>query len=103
MPIVICPKCGKIIPLKIYRDTTINCPQCGKAISIHIKMDDKPFKIVCCPRCGNFQVVKARKHFKCRYCGYHSNMEKLTIYGECKNSRDARERIIELKEARNKK
>jgi len=97
LPIIICPKCGEIIPLKITRDTTITCPRCCKALSIHFKTDEKPFKIVGCPRCGNMQVVKARETFKCRYCGYSTKMYKLRIYASAKDSREARAKIFALK------
>jgi len=97
MPIIICPKCGKHIPLNVDRDTTINCPGCGKALSIHFKTDPNPFKIVGCPRCGNMQVVKAKKTFKCRYCGYSTKMSKLRIFGSAKTSREARQKILAIK------
>ena len=97
MPMIICPKCGKHIPLNVDRDTTINCPGCGKALSIHFKTDPNPFKIVGCPKCGNLQVVKARKTFKCRYCGYTTQMHKLKVYASAENSRKAREKILAIK------
>jgi len=99
MPIIICPKCGKIIALHVTRDTTINCPKCNKAISIHFKADGQPFKIVQCPRCRNHQVVKARKTFKCRYCGYSTEMHKLRILGSAEKSREATEKILKMKKA----
>ena len=83
--------------MKIDRDTTINCPGCGKALSIHFKTDPNPFKIVGCPRCGNMQVVKAKKTFKCRYCGYSTKMSKLRIFGSAKTSREARQKILAIK------
>lgn len=97
MPLIICPKCGRHITLNITRDTTINCPGCGKALSIHFKEDPNPFKIVGCPKCGNMQVVKARKTFKCRYCGYSTKMSKLRIFGSAKTSREARQKILAIK------
>jgi len=97
MPLIICPKCGKHIPLKVTCDTTINCPGCGKAISIHFKGDPNPYKIVGCPKCGNLQVVKAKKTFKCRYCGYTTQIGKLRIYASAETSKMAREKIVTLK------
>jgi len=101
--LILCPKCNTPIHLTVERDTTINCPKCGKAISIHFKTDENPFKIVGCPKCGNLQIVKARKTFKCRYCGYTIQMHKLRIYASAKTSREASQKIMLIKRELHKK
>ena len=97
--LIICPSCNAYISLKVERDTSINCPKCGKAIHVHFKTDEKPFKIYGCPRCGNLQVVKAAKTFKCRSCGYSIKTYKLRLYGAAETSRKATEIIKKIKMA----
>jgi len=38
------------------------------------------FKVVRCPRCRTWQVIEATKTFKCKFCGYSTELKKLNIF-----------------------
>jgi len=40
----------------------------------------KKYKVVKCPKCYRFQITYARDRFKCKFCGYSTELKKLNIF-----------------------
>jgi len=38
------------------------------------------YKVVGCPKCFNYFITKATRHFKCIYCGYRDRLDRVRIW-----------------------
>jgi ribosomal protein L37AE/L43A len=54
-----------------------------------ILMKSLNYKVVICPSCNNVQVIKAKKIFKCKFCDFETEVEKLRIFFSTNNASEA--------------
>jgi len=58
----------------------------------------KKFKVIKCPKCYAWQVISASKTFRCRFCGYSTEVRKLNIFFESDNAVECSYVVKALKE-----
>jgi len=47
------------------------------------------YKVVVCPSCNNVQVIVAKKNFKCKFCGFKTEVANLRIFFSTNNASEA--------------
>ncbi|MEM1575640.1 MAG: hypothetical protein QW755_06735 [Nitrososphaerota archaeon] len=47
------------------------------------------YKVVICPSCNNVQVIIAKKIFKCKFCGFKTEVANLRIIFSTNNASEA--------------
>ncbi|MEM2084205.1 MAG: hypothetical protein QXV10_06795 [Nitrososphaerota archaeon] len=52
-------------------------------------MKSSNYKVVICPSCNNVQVIVAKKIFKCKFCGFKTEVTKLRIIFSTNNASEA--------------
>lgn len=62
----------------------------------------KRFKVVCCPRCRRYQVVYAEETFRCKFCGYTTELKRLNIFYQTDNALKAARFVQTVKERKTK-
>jgi len=58
------------------------------------------FKVVCCLRCRTWQVVTASKTFRCRFCGYTTELKRLNVFYESDDALKASQYVKLVKEGK---